>query len=60
MVSQRRQENGFKLQVSNNNPMNIKGKGDLGQSEPYTTENINRKDIKMYDGCKFFNSWKRI
>ena len=46
MVSQRRQENGFKLQVPNNNPMNIKGKGDLGQSEPYYGEYYG-KDIKM-------------
>ncbi|WP_310555654.1 glucosaminidase domain-containing protein, partial [Flavobacterium sp.] len=56
MVAQRRQENSFKLKVPNNNPMNIKGKGDLGQSDLYTTEYINGKAVKMNDGFANFST----
>ncbi|WP_264544517.1 MULTISPECIES: glucosaminidase domain-containing protein [Flavobacterium] len=56
MVAQRRQENSFNLKVPNNNPMNIKGKGDLGQSDLYTTEYINGKAVKMNDGFANFST----
>lgn len=56
MVAQRRQENGFKLAVPNNNPMNIKGKGDLGSSALKTHEYENGKKINITDGFANFSS----
>lgn len=56
MVAQRRQENGFKLEVPNNNPMNIKGKGDLGSSSIKTHEYINGKKVYMTDGFANFST----
>jgi hypothetical protein len=53
MVAQRRQENSFKLKVPNNNPMNIKGKGDLGSSSIRTHEFI--KGVKVYMNDDFAN-----
>ncbi|OWP83051.1 hypothetical protein BWK59_12590 [Flavobacterium davisii] len=41
MVGQRRAENGFRLKTKGNNPMNIKGKGDLGIVVYETHETIN-------------------
>ncbi len=56
MVAQRRQENSFKLEVPNNNPMNIKGKGDLGSSSLNTHEYINGKKVNMADAFANFSS----
>jgi hypothetical protein len=56
MVAQRRQENSFKLEVPNNNPMNIKGKGDMGSSSLNTHEYINGKKVYMSDGFANFSS----
>ena len=56
MVAQRRQENGFKLKVPNNNPMNIKDSGDLGKSDLYTREVINGKEIFINDGFGKFST----
>jgi len=56
MVAQRRQENGFKLAVPNNNPMNIKGKGDLGSSPLKTHEYEDGKKINITDGFANFST----
>ena len=56
MVAQRRQENSFKLAVPNNNPMNIKGSGDLGSSPLKTHEYINGKKVNMTDGFANFST----
>lgn len=56
MVAQRRQENGFNLNVPNNNPMNIKSNGDLGKSDLYTREVINGKEIFINDGFGKFST----
>ena len=54
MVAQRRQENGFSIETIGNNPMNIKGKGDLGQISIDTHETINGKYVSV-PGEKFAN-----
>lgn len=54
MVAQRRQENGFSIETIGNNPMNIKGKGDLGQIAMNTHETINGKYVSV-PGEKFAN-----
>ncbi len=54
MVAQRRQENGFSIKTIGNNPMNIKGKGDLGQISIDTHETINGKYVSV-PGEKFAN-----
>ena len=56
MVAQRRQENGLKRNVPNNNPMNIKSSGDLGKSDLYTREVINGKEIYINDGFGKFST----
>ncbi|MCW3161429.1 glucosaminidase domain-containing protein [Chryseobacterium oryctis] len=56
MVAQRRQENGFKLAVPNNNPMNIKGQGDLGSSPLKTHEYENGKKVNVTDGFANFST----
>ncbi len=56
MVAQRRQENGFDKEVPNNNPMNIKGKGDLGSKAYNTHEEVNGKKIPIKDGFANFSS----
>ena len=56
MVAQRRQENGLKRNVPNNNPMNIKTSGDLGKSDLYTREVINGKEIYINDGFGKFST----
>ncbi len=56
MVAQRRQENGFKLAVPNNNPMNIKGSGDLGSSPLKTHEYENGKKVNLTDGFANFST----
>jgi flagellum-specific peptidoglycan hydrolase FlgJ len=56
MIAQRRQENGMKLEVPNNNPMNIKDSGDLGKSDLYTREVINGKEIFINDGFGKFST----
>ena len=54
MISQHRQENGFSLKTIGNNPMNIKGKGDMGQIAIDTHETINGKYVSI-PGEKFAN-----
>lgn len=56
MVSQRRQENGFKIGTPGNNPMNIKGSGDAGKVKLDTHETINGKYISMPDDFANFSS----
>lgn len=56
MVAQRRQENSFNLHVPNNNPMNIKGSGDLGSAELSTHEYINGEKVYMNDGFANFST----
>ena len=56
MVAQRRQENGFKRKVPNNNPMNIKSSGDLGKKDLYTREVINGKEVYINDGFGNFST----
>ncbi|MDH6252774.1 hypothetical protein M2347_002501 [Chryseobacterium sp. H1D6B] len=56
MVAQRRQENGFKLAVPNNNPMNIKGSGDLGTSPLKTHEYENGEKVNVTDGFANFST----
>ena len=55
MVAQRRQENSFKLNVPNNNPINIKGKGDIGVAPLKTHEYIKGKRVDMVDNFANFN-----
>lgn len=54
MIAQRRQENGFNLKTIGNNPMNIKGSGDIGQIAIDTHETINGKYVSVA-GEKFAN-----
>lgn len=56
MIAQRRKENSFNLDVPNNNPMNIKGKGDLGSANLKTTEHIDGQNISMIDGFANFTT----
>ena len=56
IVSQRRQENSFKLKVPNNNPMNIKDSGDLGKSDLYTREVFNGKEVYINDSFGNFST----
>ena len=56
MVAQRRQENSFKINVPNNNPMNIKGKGDIGVSPLKTHEYIRGKRVDMVDNFANFST----
>jgi len=54
MIAQHRQENGFSLKTIGNNPMNIKGKGDMGQIAIDTHETVNGKYVSV-PGEKFAN-----
>jgi hypothetical protein len=56
MIAQRRVENSFKLNPPGNNPMNIKGKGDAGQVEETTHEEIKGKRIKVKAKFAAFSS----
>lgn len=56
IVAQRRQENGLKLKVPNNNPMNIKDSGDLGKSDLFTREVFNGKEVYINDGFGKFST----
>ncbi|MGI9650139.1 glucosaminidase domain-containing protein [Chryseobacterium sp. RLHN22] len=56
IIAQRRQENGLKLIVPNNNPMNIKDSGDLGKSDLYTREVFNGKEVYINDGFGKFST----
>ncbi len=56
MVAQRRQENSFALNVPNNNPMNIKGVGDLGSKDIDTHEYIKGKKVFMKDKFADFST----
>lgn len=56
IIAQRRQENGLKLTVPNNNPMNIKDSGDLGKSDLYTREVFNGKEVYINDGFGKFST----
>lgn len=55
-VAQRRQENGFSIDTPGNNPMNIKGNGDIGQIELDTHETLNGKYVAVRDKFANFSS----
>ncbi|MFK7050604.1 hypothetical protein V3Q77_11965, partial [Flavobacterium davisii] len=55
MIAQRRQENGFTKNVIGNNPMNIKGNGDLGQVAIDTHETLKNGKYVPVKGEKFAN-----
>ncbi|OWP82816.1 hypothetical protein BWK59_13860, partial [Flavobacterium davisii] len=55
MIAQRRQENGFTKNVIGNNPMNIKGNGDLGQVAIDTHETLKNGEYVPVKGEKFAN-----
>ena len=59
MIAQRRQENGFNLNTPGNNPMNIKGSGDAGQTALNTHEYINGQKVNMKDNFANFTTMEK-